>query len=324
MSITQPAVSAPRAMPAHAPVGLLPMGPLDWSALVLLSIIWGGAFFFGKVAVAEVPPLTLVLSRVAIGALALYGFARLSGTALTIGRAYIGPFLLMGLICNVVPFGLIFWAQTHIPSGLASILNATTPLFTMLVAQAFTRDDKLTAGRLAGVVLGFSGVAAMMGPALLEQLGTHLFAQLASIGAAISYGFAAVYGRRFRGLPPLTVAIGQLTASTLILLPIVALIDQPWRLAVPSWPVLGAMLGLGVVSTGIAFVIYFRVLARNGATNISLVTFLVPVSAILLGALVLGEALEPLEFVGFGLIALGLAAIDGRPARFLAGLVRAG
>jgi drug/metabolite transporter (DMT)-like permease len=299
------------------------MAPLDWAALVLLSVIWGGSFFFGKIAIAEIPPLTMVLARVGIGALALFIIGRIRGVNIPLDWPLARAFAILGLISNVIPFGLIAWSQQHIPSGLSSILNAATPLFTVLVAQAFTRDEKLTPSRLAGVGLGFAGVAVMMGPALLGQLGGHqLPAQLAAIGATISYGFASVYGKRFRALPPLGVAIGQLTASTLILAPLVALIERPWELPAPSTHVLAAVTALGVLSTGIAFIIYFRILARNGATNISLVTFLVPVSAILLGALVLGEALEPREFAGFGLIALGLAAIDGRPGRMLAGLAR--
>lgn len=303
-----------------ASTGPHPMAAGDWGALVLLSLIWGGSFFFGKVAIAEIPPLTMVFARVTIGAGALYVIARLAGVRLPLNRRLMAEFALLALIANIIPFGLIAWSQQHIPSGLSSILNAATPLFTVLVAQAFTRDEKFTAGKLVGVSLGFAGVAVMMGPALLGQLGGHnLAAQLAAIGATVSYGFASVYGRRFRALPPLGVAMTQLAFSSLMLLPVIAVLDAPWQLPVPSPKVLGALAGLGVLSTGIAYILYFRILARNGATNISLVTFLVPVSAILLGALVLGEALEPREFAGFAIIALGLAAIDGRPWRWLRG-----
>ncbi|WGD32424.1 DMT family transporter [Ancylobacter sp. WKF20] len=295
----------------------------DWGALVLLSLIWGGSFFFGKVAIAEIPPLTMVFARVTIGAGALYVIARLAGVRLPLNRRLMAEFALLALIANIIPFGLIAWSQQHIPSGLSSILNAATPLFTVLVAQAFTRDEKFTAGKLVGVSLGFAGVAVMMGPALLGQLGGHnLAAQLAAIGATVSYGFASVYGRRFRALPPLGVAMTQLAFSSLMLLPVIAVLDAPWQLPMPSLKVVGALAGLGVLSTGIAYILYFRILARNGATNISLVTFLVPVSAILLGALVLGEALEPREFAGFAIIALGLAAIDGRPWRWARGIGR--
>lgn len=305
---------------ATAIAGPLPMAPSDWAALALLGVIWGGSFFFGKVAIAEIPPLTMVLTRVAIGALALWIIARARGIHMPMNRRLAGEFLLLAVIANIIPFGLIAWSQQHLPSGLSSILNAATPLFTVLVAQAFTHDEKFTLGKLVGVSLGFLGVAVMMGPALLGQLGGHeLPAQLAAIGATVSYGFAAVYSRRFRHLPPLGIAMAQLATSSLLLLPAVVLIDQPWNLPAPSLPVIGALLGLGVLSTGLAYILYFRIVGRNGATNISLVTFLVPVSAILLGALVLGEALEPREFAGFAIIALGLAAIDGRPARWLRG-----
>lgn len=310
-------MSAANARPA--PAGLQPMGPADWGALVLLSLIWGASFFFGKVAVAEIPPFTMAFGRVAIGALALYIIARARGIRFQLTPRLAAEFGIMAIIANIIPFACIAWSQQHLPSGLSSILNAATPLFTVLVAQGFTRDEKFTAGKLVGVVLGFVGVAVMMGPALLGQLGGHnLPAQLAALAATISYGFAAVYGRRFRALPPVAVAMAQLTASSLIMLPFILALDRPWTLPVPSASVIGAFLGLGVLSTGIAYILYFRILARNGATNISLVTFLVPVSAILLGALVLGEALEPREFLGFGLIALGLAAIDGRPGRMMA------
>ncbi|GLK73041.1 DMT family transporter [Ancylobacter dichloromethanicus] len=300
--------------------GPLPMAPSDWGALALLGLIWGGSFFFGKVAIAEIPPLTMVLTRVAIGALALWVIARARGVHLPLNRRLMAEFMVLAVIANIIPFGLIAWSQQHLPSGLSSILNAATPLFTVLVAQAFTHDEKFTVGKLVGVSLGFLGVAVMMGPALLGQLGGHqLPAQLAAIGATVSYGFAAVYSRRFRHLPPLGIAMAQLASSSLLLLPAVALIDRPWLLPAPSLPVIGALLGLGVLSTGLAYILYFRIVGRNGATNISLVTFLVPVSAILLGALVLDEALEPREFAGFAIIALGLAAIDGRPARWVRG-----
>ncbi|MCB4767164.1 DMT family transporter [Ancylobacter sp. Lp-2] len=310
----------PTVRPGPSSSGVVPMGPVDWGLLVLLSVIWGGSFFFGKIAIAEIPPLTMVLTRVAIGAVVVALIARLNGIHLPLDRRLLSQFVVIALLSTVIPFSLIAWSQQHLPSGLSSILNAATPLFTVLVAQVFTRDEKLTAGRLIGVAVGFAGVAVMMGPALLGRLGGHeLPAQLAAIGATVSYGFAAVYGRRFRGLPPLGVAMMQLICATVLLVPVAALFEQPWRLPVPSPHVIGALIGLGALSTGIAFVIYFRILGRNGATNISLVTFLVPVSAILLGALVLGEALEAREIAGFALIALGLAAIDGRPAKMLFG-----
>jgi len=317
MSTDQTAAPAPQA--ASVASSPLPMATMDWATLVLLAAIWGGSFFFAKVAVVEIPPLLLVFFRVAIAALILVTVLAATGGLMRLSGKVIAAFFFMGLFNNVVPFTLLFWAQTHIPSGLASILNATTPLFTLLIAHVFTRDDKLTGGRLAGILCGFTGVVVMIGPHLLDQLGSDLMAQLACIAAALSYGVTTVFGRRFRGLPPMLAAGGQLTASSLMLAPVVAVLYQPWAMPLPSMPVLASVILLAAMSTAFAYILFFRILGRNGATNISLVTLLVPVSAILLGALILGEALEPRDFAGFALIALGLAAIDGRPARWLTG-----
>jgi drug/metabolite transporter (DMT)-like permease len=293
------------------------MSAADWLLLVTLSILWGGSFFFTKIAVLELPPLTVALGRVAIAATILIVLARMTGVALPDRMTAWRPYLLMGLLNNAIPFGLIFWGQTHIPSGLAAILNATTPLFTVLVAHVATADEKLTPARLAGVAAGLAGVVVMIGPDLLSELGANVLAQLACLGAAISYAFAGVYGRRFRGEPPLRVAAGQLVASSVLLAPVVILLDRPWTLAPPSATAIAALVALAALSTALAYLIYFRILARAGATNVALVTFLIPVSAILLGTLVLGEQLEPRHLVGMAAIAVGLAAIDGRPMRLL-------
>jgi drug/metabolite transporter (DMT)-like permease len=220
----------------------------------------------------------------------------------------------MGLLNNVVPFCLIVWGQTHIASGLAAILNATTPLWTVVVAHVLTADEKMTGNRLAGVLIGFVGVIVMVGPALLSGVAASGLAQVAVVGAALSYAFAGVFGRRFRRMqvPPLATAAGQVTASSLMLLPIAFFFERPWLLPFPDLPVWGAVLGIAVLSTALAYVLYFRILATAGATNLLLVTFLIPISAILLGSLVLGERLDSRHFVGMALIGCGLAAIDGR------------
>jgi len=288
------------------------MSAADWLLLVTLSILWGGSFFFAKLAVLELPPLTVALGRVAIAAAILVVLARMTGVALPDRMAAWRPYLLMGLLNNAVPFGLIFWGQTHIPSGLAAILNATTPLFTVLVAHWATADEKLTPARLAGVAAGLAGVVVMIGPDLLSELGANVLGQLAVLLAAVSYAFAGVFGRRFRGEPPLRVAAGQLAGSTLLLAPVVILLDWPWTLAPPSATAIAALLALAALSTALAYLIFFRILARAGATNVALVTFLIPVSAILLGTLLLGEQIEPRHLAGMAAIAVGLAAIDGR------------
>jgi drug/metabolite transporter (DMT)-like permease len=171
----------------------------------------------------------------------------------------------------------------------------------------------MTAGRVAGLVLGFAGVVVMIGPDLMRDLGTNVLAQIACLVAAFFYAISAIYARRFHRLPPLVLATGQLSASTLMLAPLM-IIDRPWRLPMPSAPAMWSALGIAVISTALAYLVYYRIIAKNGATNVSLVTFLIPVSAILLGVTFLNERLTPNELMGFALIGLGLAAIDGRPA----------
>ena len=295
------------------------MGGREWALLVLLAALWGSSFLFAKLAVAEVPPLTLVLSRVGIAALALQIAVLASGQRMPRdGRVWLA-FFAMGALNNLIPFSLIFWGQTRIASGLASILNATTPLWTVLLANLLTRDEKLTANRMAGVAAGLLGVAVMIGPAVFKEFGLDVVAQLAVLAAAVSYALATIFGRRFRamGVSPLTTAAGQVTATSVLILPIVLLVDRPWQLAAPSPAAWAAILALALLCTALAYVVYFRILAAAGATNLALVTFLIPVSAILLGAVVLGERLEPRHFAGMALIAAGLAAIDGRLLRLL-------
>jgi len=292
------------------------MGALEWALLVILSILWGGSFFFVGVAVKALPPLTLVVLRVGLAALALQLVLRARGLGMPRdGRSW-AAFFGMGLLNNMIPFSLIVWGQAQIASGLASILNATTPLFTLVVAHLLTRDERLSGGKLAGILCGLAGVAVIIGPESLHGLGGDLLPQLAVLGAALSYACAGVFGRRFArmGIAPLQTAAGQVSASTILLLPLALLVDRPWQLAVPGLPVWGAVLGLALVSTALAYILYFRLLASAGATNLLLVTFLIPVSAILLGTVFLGERLAAGDFAGMALIGLGLLVIDGRLA----------
>jgi drug/metabolite transporter (DMT)-like permease len=296
----------------------LRMGGREWAMLALLSVLWGATFLFVRLAVTEVPPFTIVLVRVGLAALALNAVLVLTGrrlpTTWTVARAFLG----MALINNVVPFSLLVWGQTQIASGLAAILNATTPLFTVLVAHAFTTDEKLTPARLAGVLLGFVGVAVLVGPSVLGAR-HDLLAELACFGAALAYALAGIFGRRFKRLnvAPFATATGQVSASTLILLPLALLVDRPWTLSMPEATVIGALAGLALLSTVLAYVLYFRILSAAGATNLLLVTFLVPITALILGALVLDEAIEARSLAGMALIGSGLAALDGRPVAWL-------
>ncbi len=295
------------------------MGGREWAMLLGLAVVWGGSFFFNGVAVRELPSLTLVWLRVAVAAATLLLLLRLLGQRMPREGHVWTAFFGMAVLNNVLPFVLIVWGQHRIASGLASILNATTPLFTVLVAHLLTPDEKLTPLKAAGVAVGFAGAAVMIGPDALGGVGTDVLAQIACLVAALSYAFAGTFGRRFRrmNVPPLATAAGQVSASTLLLLPVALLVDRPWELSMPHATTWGAVLGVGLLSTALAYVLYFRILAAAGATNLLLVTFLIPVSAIWLGVLVLGETLLPRHFVGMALIGGGLACIDGRLPRWL-------
>jgi len=291
----------------------LRMGGREWVLLLALSILWGGSFFFFKVLVAELPPLTVVLGRVGLAALALNAVLLVRGDPMPTSPRLWGAFLIMGLLNNVVPFTLIVFGETRISSGLASILNATTPIFAVLAAHALTANEKLTWAKGAGVLLGFLGVAVLIGPGILSSVGDNdILGELCCLLAALVYAFAGIYGRRFRGLAPLKIATGQVTASTAVLLPMSLLIDRPWSLPAPSATAWAALAAIALLSTALAYMIYFRILAAAGATNLLLVTFLLPISALLLGSAFLGEAITPQSIAGMALIGLGLAAIDGR------------
>ncbi|QFY62176.1 DMT family transporter [Rhizobium grahamii] len=290
------------------------MGFAEWGMLLVLSLLWGGSFLFNGILVKTLPPFTIVTGRVLIAALALNVIVRATGHVMPRDSKSWAAFFGMGILNNMIPFCLIVWGQTHIASGLASILNATTPLFGVVVAHFLTADEKMTGNRLLGVLVGFAGVAYMIGFDVLRDLGSNVLAQLAVLGAALSYAFAGIFGRRFRqmGMAPLIPAAGQVTASTVLMLPIALVVDQPWTLTAPSTETWIALLGLALLSTAIAYVLFFRILATAGATNLMLVTFLIPVSAILLGAAILGEQLQAKHLIGMAMIAVGLAAIDGR------------
>ena len=287
-----------------------------WGLLALLGLIWGGSFFFARVAVAHVPPATLVLARVGIAALALHlyiaGRFAIYGTL----RARWREFLLLGLINNAVPHMLIFLGQTQIGAGLASILNATTPIFTVLVANRMTTDEKLSPAKLAGCLIGLAGTAVLIGPRALAPFtgagGPPLWALVLPLLAALSYGLAATYGKRFRGVAPPVIAAGQLSAASLLILPVSLALDAPWQLPLPPLPSVLAVLALALISTAYGYNLFFRIMAAAGATNTSLVTLLVPPSALVLGFLFLGERLTPLGILGMALVLLGLLVLDGR------------
>jgi drug/metabolite transporter (DMT)-like permease len=283
----------------------------DWSLLGLLSVLWGGSFFFNGVVLRELPPLTLVLLRVALAAIILLPLLwvyriRFPGTP-----AAWGPYFAIALLNNVLPFSLIVVGQTYIPSGLASILNATTPLFTVLVMAA-AGDEKLQMRRIAGVVTGLIGVIILEGHDFGFKT-SQGFGILLCLAAAFSYGLSALYARRkLADSPPLATATFQLLASSLMMAVVAAWVERPWQLAMPGVTTWLAMLGLAGLSTALAYIVFFQILRRSGSTNVMLVTLLIPVTAILLGYLVLGESISLREIIGALVIASALLLIDGR------------
>jgi len=267
------------------------MTAATWGMLMVLGLVWGGSFFFAGYAVREIGLLTLTALRVAIAAAALWIWLFATGYRVPLDARLWGAFAVMGLLNNAIPFSLIFWGQTEIASGLASILNATTPLFTVVLAHALTADEKMTPGKIGGVLFGLFGVAVIMGPDAIAGLGAAFLAQAAILGAALSYAFAGIFGRRFKERPPAVTACGQVTMSSLMMAPVAFLVENPFAGAMPGPMIWAAIVALGTVSTAFAYILYFHILKVAGATNVLVVTFLVPVSAIILGVLFLGEML---------------------------------
>jgi drug/metabolite transporter (DMT)-like permease len=283
----------------------------SWLLLLLLSVLWGGSFFFTGVAVRELPPLTIVMVRVTLGAALLLSVIHVAGGSLPKTVAGWRPFLVMGLLNNVIPFSLMVAAQMYISSGLASVLNATTPLFTVLVLASFG-DERLTARRIVGVVVGLAGVAILRGPAFGDAH-SQTIGLLLCLGGTLSYGFSGLWGRRkLVGVPAITSATCQLICSSAVMIVIAAAVERPWQLPMPSAATWLSLLGIAVLSTALAYIVFFEIMIRSGAANVMLVTLLIPVTAILLGYLVLGEPLSAREIAGALIIGSALLVIDGR------------
>ena len=299
----------------------------DWLLLLALAACFSGSFFFNRVALAELPPLTIVLGRVGLGAVALNLVLRLRGERLPTGWEHWRAFLVMGAFSNALPFVLIVSGQTRIASGLASILNATTPLWTILVAHLLTRDEKLTPNRLLGVLIGFGGAACCRrsdgAPGDRRRpRGPGRTTRRPRRPALLRLR------RRLRPALPRATAAGDgsraANRGNVWLLPVALLIDRPWKLGLPEPTTLGAVAGLGLVCSAVAYVLFFRILAAAGPTNLALVTFLVPVGAVLLGTTLLAEQLEPRQALGMAVIFLGLATVDGRLPAAIARLATRG
>lgn len=287
------------------------MAVADWIRIAILSLVWGGSFFFVEVMLQAMPPMTSVLGRLIVGLIGLVCLLKILNHSLKPLIQQWRPFAFIGLINNAVPFSLISFGQTEITGSLASIINASTPIMTALVAHKLTTDERLSLHKALGIGFGFSGVLVLFGPAAFDG-GASLLGMAAGLSATICYAFGSVYSKRLKTNPPMLNATGQVFYGTLWMFPVVMVVDQPWTLAMPGLGPWLAMIGIGLLSTTLAFFIYFRVLQTAGASNVVLVTFLVPVSASGLGIAFLGEQLELQHVVAYLLIASGLAVIDGR------------
>ena len=292
------------------------------SALLLLSLatVWGGSFFFAEIALREVPPLTIALHRVFWAVPALFLVVWWQGVEIPRSLHAWLCYLVMGALNNAIPFSLIFWGQTEIGSGLASILNGTTAVFGAVVAGLLLADEPLTSRKIIGALFGVFGVAVIMGLDALTNFSLQNLAQLAILGAALSYAFAGVWGKRFlSGYPPIMNAFGMLVGSTVLMIP-VAIFSEGVPTAALSGEVWASLLAVAILSTAVAYLLYFKILVRAGSANLMLVTLLIPPIAVALSYTFLGEEMGAEAWIGFGLIAVGLAITDGR----LLGMLRKG
>ncbi len=287
------------------------MKNVDWLKLAALSVLWGGTFLFQSLSLRAFPILTIVFFRVFFSAIVFWLLLLATGRRMPTTPRVWRDFLVMGLINNAIPFSLITWEQTHVEGGIASIMNAVTSCFAVILAHFLTRDEKLTRRKVAGVAIGFFGAYVLLRPELAGGVSMRGLGQMAGLTASLSLALAGIFGKRFREQTTLVAATGMLTCSSLLMLPLVLVFDRPWTLAwTPSGA--GAIAGLVTLSTVVAYLLYFSVLRSAGATNLLLVTLLMPVSAHILGATLLGEALYVTSVIGMALIMLGLSIIDGR------------
>lgn len=291
------------------------MSVVAWALLALLAVIWGGSYLSNRIALEQVPVLTTVAFRVGGAAVALWVYVAMRGLGVRISAKLAISFVIMGILNNVIPFTLIVWGQQHIPSGLAAILNAATAIFSVLLAAVLFADERLSANKAVGVVLGFAGVMVIVGAEALTHLDITSWGQIAMIGAAVSYAISSAFARvALQGVRAEVSAAGMLTASALVMVPLAL-----WHDGVPTFEYgaagWGALAYLALMSSALAYVIFYRVLALAGAGNLQLVTLLVGPVAVAMGAVVYGEALAVSDYVGFGIIAVGLLLIDGRIVR---------
>jgi len=277
--------------------------------LLILGTIWGASYLFIKVIVAEVPAFTLVAGRLTLAAIIMWGILRARGLSLPRSLRMWRAYAVLGVLGAAVPYSLISWGEQYISSGLASLLQATTPIFTVILAHFLTNDERVSIAKIMGASIGFVGVGILMLPDLRQGLQANLLGQLAIVGSSLCYAGAAIYARsRLRGQPALVSATGQLTMGMVYTLPASLLIDRPFDLS-PSLPVLASWLVLTILGTVVAYVIYFTLIERSSATFTTMVTYIIPVNGLILGALVLNESLDVTTLGSLALILLGVLLV---------------
>lgn len=289
-----------------------------WAMILALSAIWAFSYLFMEWGVRELPVMTTVLGRVGVAAVALVILVYAIGLRMPASLKVWGGLATVAVLNNVIPFGMIIGAQgIGVDTGLIAIIVGLTPTFSVVLAHYLTDEETMTPARVGGCLLGLVGLVVLVGPAALTGFGSQLVGQAMGVVAALSYACAAIAGRRLiADVPPLIAATGQLVCSSLMILPWVLIADQPWRYS-PGWTAWAGILGVALPCTAFAYILYFAALRRAGATNLMLVTLLVPIGAVIVGAVVLGEAVTWAMLGGMALISVGIALIDGRVLRQL-------
>jgi drug/metabolite transporter (DMT)-like permease len=289
----------------------------DWGLIVTLAILWGSGFSLIEIGLRSVPPNTLVFARMALAVPPLLLLLKVRGETLPVDFKSWEMLTVVGLLNVVVPFILFYWGMTQISTGLASILNATTPLWGVVAAHFLTRDEKATPARVVGVLFGVAGIAVMIGVDALKGMSSGILAQIACLIATLCYALGSIYGRRFgqSGMTPLSIATGQVITSAIVLLPIALFTDAPLSLPMPGMDFWLSTIAMAVFSTSLAYFLFFKLVESAGASNSLLVTFLIPIVAIVLGAVFLGERFSVNQGAGVVLIAVGLVLLDGRVLR---------
>jgi drug/metabolite transporter (DMT)-like permease len=295
----------------------LRLGAVEWALIFLHSMMWGSAYFFGALALRDLPPLTITAYRLIPACIIVVGVCLLAGYRIPRTLDYWRRMFFLGLVNNMVPMALILWAQHQVSGGIAAVFNATAPLFGVILAHFLTADEKLHAGKIVGILTGVAGVAVLVGVDVATGLGGggttgSVFAKAALLAAAACYAIASVVARTSSHEPPFVIASGQMLSAFVVAMPLALIVDRPWLLPTPSLTAIGGVIGMGVCGSAFAAMLYFTVLRRAGATNTLLVTLLLPLTPILLGAAFLDDTLAPREIAGAAIIGLALLVLDGR------------